>query len=146
MKRRATVGRRGTIFGLLVALALLVAACQGASDPPAGASADAGAAQDTSSPASGPETGQAVDPEGHELFMTYCAKCHGPGGLGDGPSVGSLRTQAGMNLTVLKDRSDEELLTTISLGKGTEMPPWGLILTLEERETLVKYLRTLSSQ
>ncbi len=83
---------------------------------------------------------------GEELFRTYCAKCHGLKGLGDGPSVGSLRTQGGMNLTILQDRSDEEIFLTISAGKGSEMPPWALVLTEEERWALVEYIRTLGSQ
>lgn len=83
---------------------------------------------------------------GEELFRTYCAKCHGLKGLGDGPSVGSLRTQGGMNLTILQDRSDEEIFMTITAGKGSEMPPWGLVLTEEERWALVEYIRTLGGQ
>ncbi len=78
-----------------------------------------------------------------ELFVNNCAKCHGLGGLGDGPSVGSLRTQAGLNLTILKDKTDDELLDTISVGKGSDMPPWELVLTADQRQELVKYIRTL---
>lgn len=82
--------------------------------------------------------------DGEELFTLLCTKCHGLSGLGDGPSVGSLSAQAGMNLTDLADRSDEELMTTITEGKGIEMPPWGLILNLEQREVLIAYVRTLA--
>lgn len=78
------------------------------------------------------------------LYVENCAKCHGLTGLGDGPSVGSLRTQAGLNLTILQDRSDEELFRIISQGKGMEMPPWELVLTVEERKALVNYIRTLA--
>lgn len=84
--------------------------------------------------------------DGETLFVTYCAKCHGLGGLGDGPSVGSLSTQSGMNLTVLQDRTDEEIFNTITGGKGVEMPPWGLVLTVEQRQALVQYIRTLGEQ
>ncbi len=82
--------------------------------------------------------------DGEELFTLLCTKCHGLGGLGNGPSVASLSTQAGMNLTALADRSDEELMTTITEGKGVEMPPWGLILRVEQREALLAYVRTLA--
>lgn len=81
--------------------------------------------------------------DGETLFVTYCAKCHGLGGLGDGPSVGSLRDPSGMNLTILQDRTDDEIFNTITGGKGVEMPPWGLVLTEEQRHSLVSYVRSL---
>ncbi len=81
--------------------------------------------------------------DGETLFITYCAKCHGLGGLGDGPSVGSLRDPSGMNLTILQDRTDDEIFNTITGGKGVEMPPWGLVLTEEQRHSLVSYVRSL---
>ena len=81
--------------------------------------------------------------DGETLFINLCAKCHGLGGLGDGPSAGSLQTQAGMNLTAVGEKSDEELLSTITLGKGVEMPAWGLILSLEQREAVLGYVRSL---
>lgn len=87
------------------------------------------------------------DPEvkdGKALFTSYCAKCHGMTGFGNGPSAASLSTQTGMNLTILQDRSDEELYQTISAGKGVEMPPWGLVLTPEQRRAILTYVRTLS--
>lgn len=81
--------------------------------------------------------------DGAEIYKILCTKCHGLGGLGDGPSTGSLSTQSGMNLTTLQDRSDEELMTTISEGKGIEMPAWALILNREQREVVLEYVRTL---
>ncbi len=79
---------------------------------------------------------------GRELYMTYCAKCHGVRGLGDGPSVGSLRVQAGLNLTILGSETDGELFWKISNGRE-EMPPFELILSPEERWHLVNFIRTL---
>lgn len=79
-----------------------------------------------------------------ELFMNNCAKCHGLKGLGDGPSVGALRTQAGLNLTIVASKSDDELYKTISSGKGSDMPPWELVLTKEQRLDLIKHIRTLT--
>ncbi len=86
-----------------------------------------------------------TDPE--TLFVAYCAKCHGLGGLGNGPAAGSLRSAGeGMNLAILQDRSDEEIFNTITGGKGAEMPPWGLVLTEEQRNIIVGYVRTLGSE
>ncbi|MBI4770586.1 MAG: cytochrome c [Chloroflexi bacterium] len=120
---------------LLLALGAASASCGGGAAPvtPAG---EQPAAQ---APAAGPAGGADVQ----QLFADRCAKCHGLKGLGDGPSVGSLRTQAGLNLTILGERSDEEILANISAGKGSEMPPFELILTLEERQALVQYVRNL---
>ena len=79
-----------------------------------------------------------------EMFVNNCAKCHGLKGLGDGPSVGALRTQAGLNLTIVASKSDDELYKTISSGKGSDMPPWELVLTKEQRLDILKYIRTLA--
>ena len=110
----------GLLFLVLMTMTILVAAC-GESTPAAPA---AGSAQ--------------------ELFMNNCAKCHGLKGLGDGPSVGALRTQAGLNLTIVASKSDDELYKTISSGKGSDMPPWELVLTKEQRLDLIKHIRTLA--
>jgi mono/diheme cytochrome c family protein len=86
-----------------------------------------------------------TDPE--TLFVAYCAKCHGLEGLGNGPAAGSLRSVGeGMTLTILQDRSDEEIFNIITGGKGAEMPPWGLVLTEEQRTILVGYVRTLGNE
>ena len=85
----------------------------------------------------------AENTDGAALFESYCAKCHGLTGLGNGPSAGSLSTQTGMNLTLLDLRTDEELYQTISAGKGVEMPPWGLVLTPEQRRAILSHVRTL---
>jgi mono/diheme cytochrome c family protein len=82
---------------------------------------------------------------GRELYRTHCAKCHGLGGLGDGPSVGSLRTQGGLNLTILGSETDGEIFWKISVGRG-DMPPWELVLPPEDRWHIVNYLRTLQKR
>ncbi|MBI4787281.1 MAG: cytochrome c [Chloroflexi bacterium] len=121
-------------IGILLVLTLVLASCAGAA--PAGA------------PANAPQVSaaDATVKDGKTLFTNFCAKCHGLGGLGDGPSVGSLRTQAGLNLTLLGERSDRDIFATVSAGKGTEMPPFELRLNKEQREELVKYLRTLAKK
>lgn len=149
MKSLVAGVRWGMMLILFSALAILSASCGGGATETTETETEAPAesastAQESTEQTSNTEAAAAT--EGQKLFMHYCAKCHGPKGLGDGPSVGSLRSATGMNLTVLQDREDEELLTTISQGKGTDMPPWGLILSLEEREELIKHLRTLGSQ
>ncbi|MBI4630895.1 MAG: cytochrome c [Chloroflexi bacterium] len=112
---------RTGIFFLVLATTMILSAACGESTPAAPA---AGSSQ--------------------EMFMNNCAKCHGLKGLGDGPSVGALRTQAGLNLTITASKSDDELYKTISSGKGSDMPPWELVLTKEQRLDLIKYIRTLA--
>ena len=88
------------------------------------------------------ELAESMDAE--TLYINNCAKCHGLTGLGDGPSVGSLNTQSGLNLTILQDMSDEEIREIISVGKGMEMPPWELLLNGDQLQLLTEYVRSLA--
>lgn len=119
---------------LVFVVAALTTACMGTT--PATQTPKSSGATAQASPAQPAITG------GRDLFMAYCAKCHGAGGVGDGPSAGSLRVQPA-NLTLVKDRSDTDIFTTISSGRGSDMPPFELILTREQRQELVKFVRTL---
>ena len=88
------------------------------------------------------ELAESMDAE--TLYIDNCAKCHGLTGLGDGPSVGSLNTQSGLNLTILQDMSEEEIREIISVGKGMEMPPWELLLNGDQLQVLTEYVRSLA--
>ena len=88
------------------------------------------------------ELAESMDAE--TLYIDNCAKCHGLTGLGDGPSVGSLNTQSGLNLTILQDMSDDEIRETISVGQGMEMPPWELLLNGDQLQALTEYVRNLA--
>jgi mono/diheme cytochrome c family protein len=88
-----------------------------------------------------PETTRLIDSiQGPQLYMAYCAACHGRGGKGDGPMAKSLKV-ATPDLTAIASRnggkfplvrvqriiSGEEQLPT---GHGTrEMPVWGPIFS-----------------
>jgi mono/diheme cytochrome c family protein len=131
---------RIAIFFLLTIAIVLVTSCSGGAPAETSAPTKPAAAAQERAPTKVPVGAQ-------EMFMTHCAKCHGAKGLGDGPSLGSLRVQAGLNLTILADRSDQELYTTISAGKGSEMPPFELVLRTDERRELVNYIKgTLSKK
>ncbi len=168
--------QQGIIFILILTLTTLLTACSGGEATtkiPADSSSagedsvaaedsteqeatteaeDSASTEDTASTeptaAGGVANAPGADTEAGQLFIERCAKCHGLEGLGNGPSVGSLSTQSGLNLKAeeLQAKSDEEILVTISQGKESEMPPWGLILTLEERESLVQHIRLLGNQ
>lgn len=138
---------------MLVPILLLLAACGGSSNGDVGESdTDLGVdlapqqAEDIESeapPADALYAEIANTTDGKELYETLCSKCHGLEGLGDGPSLGSLNVQGNMVLQGLDDRSDEELLEIITYGKGVDMPAWGLILTSEQRQSVLDYARTL---
>jgi mono/diheme cytochrome c family protein len=155
MNYNKTLTRGNFILILLViSIMLILAACGGAGNnangDDSGGEADSGLApaeaEDIVSNAPDANelySGIADTTDGEVLYVTLCAKCHGLEGFGDGPSMGSLNLTGGMALTVLQDRSDEELLEIITFGKGIDMPAWGLILSLEQRESVLTYIRTL---
>jgi mono/diheme cytochrome c family protein len=93
------------------------------------------AAQDTK-PVVKHETAPATSPaSGKEMFISYCASCHGKDAKGDGPAAAALK-QAPADLTMLAKRhggkypSDE--VTSVLRGQATlmahgdqQMPVWG---------------------
>ncbi|MDH5508768.1 MAG: cytochrome c [Nitrospinota bacterium] len=81
-------------------------------------------------------------------YSLYCVQCHGSKGTGRGINAPALSVQP-RNHTSAKDMSsltDESVFKSIkeggvAVGKSTQMPPWGGILTDEEVTDLVKHLR-----
>lgn len=88
------------------------------------------------------------DPEvGYTLYQKYCVVCHGEEGDGEGIMTTLMEiypadhsSPAAMNLV-----TNEELIETIQSGKGEFMPGWKDILTPDEIEALVSYIRLLSN-
>ena len=81
---------------------------------------------------SAPQTSPA---SGKEMFMSYCASCHGKDARGDGPAAASLKTPPA-DLTTLAKRNGgkypSDRVTTILRGQAKlgshgdqEMPVWG---------------------
>jgi len=72
-----------------------------------------------------------------EIYITLCAQCHGPNGEGGvGPALADAKYQTG--------NSDQEIFDTINLGhKATAMIGWGEILTAEQIQGLVEFIRQL---
>jgi mono/diheme cytochrome c family protein len=108
--------RAPVIFGA-VALASLVAACQTYEPPPY---------------------------DGRNLYLGYCAACHGPEGAGDGPVAANLNVLV-PDLRILKGADGafpralvEEVVDgrTLRAGHGTqEMPVWGFAFRRDEGDT-----------
>jgi mono/diheme cytochrome c family protein len=72
---------------------------------------------------------------GASIYKTYCATCHGAGGMGDGPLASSLRRRPA-NLTEIAKRNNgafpAEMVHRIIDGRqpvrghgGPDMPVWG---------------------
>jgi mono/diheme cytochrome c family protein/plastocyanin len=83
--------------------------------------------------------------QGEQLYKDNCLSCHGPGGAGDGPIVGSLETAVPdfTDPTTMLGASSALLHGKIIRGgMGTGMPNWGTIFTEEETWALIDYLWT----
>ena len=83
---------------------------------------------------------------GKALFKSKCQRCHGPGGLGDGPD-GDPDAQEDMNLTVAKraaNNPDGVIFYKISNGrKKPKMPTFKDDLTKDQIWTIVSFVQTL---
>jgi mono/diheme cytochrome c family protein len=74
---------------------------------------------------------------GAEVYAEVCAQCHGAQGEGDvGPALADPKLQA--------ERTDQQLFDTINLGHpSTAMIGWGEVLTAEQIQQLVDFIRSL---
>ena len=81
---------------------------------------------------------------GRDRYDIYCAVCHGPEGLGDGPVAMSL-ANAVRNLSDQRvlDQSDGWMYGVIANGFGALMPSYGARIAPEDRWHIVNYVRTL---
>jgi mono/diheme cytochrome c family protein len=94
-------------------------------------------AQETK-PAVKHEAAAATSPSsGKEMFISYCAPCHGKSGKGDGPAAAALK-QPPADLTMLAKghggKYPSDLVTSVLSGKANltahgdqEMPVWGRV-------------------
>lgn len=85
-----------------------------------------------------------------DIYKTYCWQCHGMQGDGMGINIPDMSVQP-RDHTDNKEmsvRSDEELFKAIkeggrSIGKSLLMPAWEGVLSDEDVQDLVQYLRKL---
>ncbi|MFQ5596892.1 MAG: c-type cytochrome [Nitrospiria bacterium] len=88
---------------------------------------------------------------GKGVYFRKCVWCHGPDGAGDGPSAIRLATKPrNFNQGTFKIRhtasgdlpTDEDLFNSVTHGlPGSVMPPWGGILSVEERKNVVAFIK-----
>lgn len=87
------------------------------------------------------------DPKiGMQLYGTYCQVCHGVDGDGDGimTKLMGIMPMDHTNPNETNRLSNEELIKSILDGKGRFMPAWRGILSQDDVEALVSYIRLLS--
>src|SRR3954469_3087074 len=87
--------------------------------------------------------------QGHQLFSTNCASCHGVDGQGDGPSAHTLSTAPpGIGAKRLTPELTPTLAyNVISVGvRGTAMPAFAASLSPQQRWNVINYLYTLRGE
>lgn len=87
---------------------------------------------------------------GEELYTTYCATCHGDGGMGDGPAGVSLDPPPSPIAHTSQMLGDDYLFWRVSEGGNmapfnSAMPAWKGPLTAEQRWQVSTYVRALGS-
>ncbi|GBD31214.1 hypothetical protein HRbin33_00162 [bacterium HR33] len=87
---------------------------------------------------------------GRELYIRFCAPCHGASGGGDGPNARYLpvRPTVHADSAYMSTRPDDTLFDGVYgggyiLNRSHRMPAFGSTLTREEIWSLVRYLREL---
>ena len=89
---------------------------------------------------------------GRHLYTINCSMCHGAGGQGDGPVVQTLKETYGykpvVDPPIVTDNPIDNILLilgseTLFFGPDSVMPPFGKLLSDEERRTIAEYIDTL---
>jgi len=82
---------------------------------------------------------------GGTLYVKYCSKCHGLTGNGAGPSAHGFSTNPRQLWAWHSaDASADPYLFWMITNGRTDMPPWGVLLSENERWDLVNYIKTLA--
>jgi mono/diheme cytochrome c family protein len=98
-----------------------------------------------------PAPASTSDSSGAHLFQVNCQMCHGPGAKGDGPVLTKMIDIYGYtpivspNITTRPFGTIDSTLsrTTRPLGPTSVMPPFGKLLSSDERAAIAEYIGTL---
>lgn len=90
------------------------------------------------------QTTEAPD-RGQSIYHQHCIECHGAGGRGDGVKAPFLSPRPGNLISAATSaKTDKELLRTIAQGKShTAMPAWQEVLSAEDQQAVLHYIRSL---
>ena len=87
---------------------------------------------------------------GLDVHRANCAKCHGPGGKGDGPAGKLLKTKPAdwTDKAKMSKMSDSDLFNVIkngggAVGKSKLMPAWGGKLSDQQINDVIAFIRSL---
>ena len=87
---------------------------------------------------------------GLEVHKANCAKCHGPGGKGDGPAGKLLKTKPAdwTDKAKMSKMSDSDLFNVIkngggAVGKSKLMPAWAGKLSDDQINDVIAFIRSL---
>jgi mono/diheme cytochrome c family protein len=88
---------------------------------------------------------QQID-EGKAIYEAECARCHGPGGAGDGPDAPALDTPHPdfSDLAYMAARTQSEFFSAVTDGAGEAMPAFQAALTEDQRWAALDYVRAFS--
>jgi len=85
-----------------------------------------------------------------DVYKLYCVQCHGSAGVGKGINAPFLAVQprnhkSAKDMSSLSDADVAKAIKEggVAVGKSTQMPPFGLLLTDAEISGLVKHLRKM---
>lgn len=88
-----------------------------------------------------------------ENYQSYCTKCHGDQGKGDGAGAKMLNPKPRdyTDCKVMQNKKDEELIKVITdggeaAGMSADMQPWGGTLSADEIREMVKFVRGFCKQ
>jgi mono/diheme cytochrome c family protein len=125
----------------------VIVGCGGSSQESGTQGTPAATQAPTTQPAADTGATASADPvvRGKVVYMARCALCHGPEGKGDGPAAAALNPKPRNHTdgAYMNAQTDEQLLNVIHNGKGG-MPAWKAVLSEQEMQDVLKYVRTLA--
>jgi mono/diheme cytochrome c family protein len=81
--------------------------------------------------------------KGRGIFTTRCQKCHGTGGLGDGPDADAKDKPANLVASKADENPDGVLFYKVFNGQPPKMPAFKGVMSRDETWTVVEYVKSL---
>lgn len=148
------MARLGMIFTLFAALSLSLLISTGSANPATGAPGGVEAKQSGFElPEKLKSTMTASEQRGGNLYVYYCAVCHGKTGEGDGINSFQLSTPPAKHAdaALMSTLSDADIQKVIkgggpALSRSPQMPPWERVLDDRDVADLAAFIGTLSKK